>query len=360
MNIKEYFQKLHYQKINGIEGKIIPVLLWPFEFAYTQVVKLRILLYKLACLPSWTAEVPVISIGNITTGGTGKTPVTMALAEHLSTIEQFKVAILSRGYGKTSKENVTVVRDYNKIIADNASYCGDEPYMMAKKLNNVLILSGSKRAGLAKFAIENYNANILILDDGFQHMALNRDLNILVYDEENEFGNNRLLPAGPLREPLQALERADIIISVNKGTGKTKDLPEAIKSDSKQLVSAIYKPDGFVNIYTKEDIQSIKEEKVLAFTGIGQPESFCKTLNNAGLNVCKTHSFADHRNYTIKDIEMLNSIAKTSTSEAFITTEKDSVKLLAYRKYFKLPVYAIKMTMTFDIKTVLNIAGINE
>lgn len=358
MIIKSYFQEFHYKKEYNFMEKILSGVLAPVSFLYGLAVSFRIFLYELACLPSWSAGVPVISIGNITTGGTGKTPVVMALASHLTECCGYKVAILTRGYGRKTRARYVVVRDYKKIYSQSPVDCGDEPYMMAKELKNVVILAGSRRAELARVAVDKFHADILLLDDGYQHLALQRDYNVLVINGINHTGNSCLLPAGPLREPIGAIKRADLIINVSKNPSEKPMMPPEWQAFQKPVLEAQYTFESFLNLKTGEKTTSIKQKNVLAFCGIGQPEGFFNQLEGLGLNLKYKAPCIDHKAYNQQDIEQFNAQAKATSAEAFVTTQKDSAKIRPFLNCFQGPVYAIKMSMTFDMPYLLNLAGI--
>ncbi|MEW5821249.1 MAG: tetraacyldisaccharide 4'-kinase, partial [Cyanobacteriota bacterium] len=329
-------------------------ILYPFSIVYGLVVAARIHLYTLGVLKSLHPGMKVVSIGNITTGGTGKTPFVSELAQYLSMIPGNNVAVISRGYGKIDPDAITVVKDNNMILVESYKIAGDEPYMLAQFLKNVTIITGSKRVAAAKLAINKYHCNILILDDGFQHLKIKRDYNIVLIDAENQFGNNKLLPLGPLREPLKSISRADAIIYVDKNK-YLKNIPENnfINKLNKPVFIAQFEAEGFINIKDNSFIKDINDTSIIAISGIAQPESFYKILETKQLTPVKTISFTDHKDYSNEDIDLIIKNINDLKSDALVTTQKDAVKLLSYINRFDCQVYAIKMKMQIDIKKIL-------
>ena len=200
--MKKYFNKIHYSENLKLQDKLFKSILAVFSMPYFAGVSLRNFLYSKNILKKVKLPAYVISVGNLTTGGTGKTPITIEIAKYIKDKFHKKVAVLSRGYGgKLSGNEVNVVSDGKNILL-SPYRAGEEPWLIASKLNGVVVLTGKDRAKLGKYAIKNFGAEILILDDGFQHIKLERDLNILVVDAHKKFGNGMLLPSGPLREPV--------------------------------------------------------------------------------------------------------------------------------------------------------------
>lgn len=355
MSIKTYFNNFHYKKTYSALEKVIFRVLYPVSFSYKIISKIRILLYNANIIKSEHPDAKIISIGNLTTGGTGKTPTVIEFAKYLTSNSNSKVAILSRGYGAKKKKEINVVKINNDLIANSPSDCGDEAFMMATVLDNIVILTGHRRINLAKEAINKYNVNTIILDDGFQHMPIKRDLDIVLIDSEKMLGNNTLLPTGPLREPLSAINRADAILITNKNNDNytEKDIPEFIKDLNKPIFIANYTFDHFINLKTKELQEKIETKNVLSFCGIGQPEYFTNQIKELGYNLTDNIPFTDHQNYTLKDINAINALAKETNAEAIITTEKDAVKIIPFIPEFLLPVYVIKMKMDVDVENIL-------
>ena len=214
MNFKSKITQLHYDK--NAEGFFVDLLEF-FSLFYGLVSKLRNNLYDNGILKEEKVNANVISVGNLTTGGVGKTPVVMALAKYFVEKGE-KVAVITRGYGgKLSNKKVNVISDGINLF-QTAEKAGDEAYLLAVNLNMCAVLTCKNRVKAAKYAIENFGVTRIILDDAFQHRKIHRDMNILLVDSEMGFGNEKLLPAGPLREGTEAFDRVDKLIVMNKST----------------------------------------------------------------------------------------------------------------------------------------------
>ncbi len=295
---------------------------------YFLAYKTRLLLYKLQLLKVERVSVPVISIGNITCGGTGKTPLAIETAKYLIS-KGYKVAVLSRGYRRkitdtNNRENI-LVSDGEELLAGPES-SGDEPYLIAKNLPGVIVLSGANRIQTARSAIK-LGAEVLILDDGFQYLKLHRNENIVILDGEKPFDNGSLLPAGELRELPDSIKRATaIVLSNTKGNNLDKVKEHLF---NKPVVEMNYKIKSLkgLNIVKSIDPKELKNKKIMALSGIGNPQSFIKTLTNTGFYSIENLVYADHYNYEFEDITQIIDIAVKNKIEDIITTEKDAVKL---------------------------------
>jgi len=264
----------------------------------------------------------VVSVGNITVGGTGKTPTVI----HLATLLREKgrrPAVLSRGYGGRTKAAVNVVSDGNRILLGWRE-AGDEPVLIARCLPGVPVLTGPKRLLTGQAAIGRFGADILILDDAFQHRALYRDLDIVLIDAARPFGNGRLFPAGPLREPADSLVRADLLIR----TGSGSDQPPSELAERPSF-RGFHRPLGIVEggTGTLLPTASLQGQKVCAFAGIGRPEAFRKSLSELGAEVVFFQAFADHHPYHGSEIDSLRRLAAKTGADRLITTEKDGIRL---------------------------------
>ena len=270
----------------------------------------------------------VVSIGNLTAGGTGKTPLTAMLAKWAHA-KGYGVAVLSRGYGGNTREKVLEASD-GKNIKASPSEAGDEPYLLAKKLPSVPVVISKKRYHAGMFACERHGSNFFILDDGFQHMALERDLDLVLLDASEPFGNGRLLPWGPLREPISQLSRADAFI-LTRTSPYDRNIPDVIKRKfpSTPVFHADHVPSELVFPHSSEarDPGSIQGEPVVAFAGIAHPELFAQTLHTLAARVVLFKGFRDHYRYTKEDIEALLRIKERVGARYLITTEKDWVRI---------------------------------
>ena len=352
--MKNFFTNLHYKKEPTLSDKMLISLLLPFSSGYALIADIRNFLYKIKVLKTYTPEILTISIGNLTTGGTGKTPITAKLANHL-TQKGYKVAILSRGYGsKLNSKEINIISDGKQIYYD-AQTGGDEPVWLSQNCPHTMVLTSSNRVQIAKYA-EKQGCSALILDDGFQHQKLRRKINIAVVDIEKQFGNKKTLPAGPLRENYKNIKRANNIIIVNKNIQLPKseeleffknELSKLNKNAKISLCNAII--SEIYDIHSKNKLENIEKKKILAFSAIGQPQQFYKLLKQNNANIIKTIDFADHHQYTENDINDLFKIAKQCSCDELITTEKDAVKI---KNLTQKTIYALKLDIDWDAETI--------
>ena len=287
---------------------------------------------------SWEKmPIPIICIGNITVGGSGKTPVTMSLQLLLKDMG-IKACVVSRGYGGVIKHPHYVSKD------DTFHKVGDEPIILSKK--GSVIVSKIKKEGIIKAYKDGFD--IVLLDDGYQNSKINKDLSLVVVDSEILFGNEFIFPLGPLRETIKSgLSRADAIVLVGNNYDMNTNKIEKLKKEYKIPIVK-----GFFN--KKEKINNRKNKRVLAFSGIAFPEKFFNTLRNMGYNVVKTKAFPDHYPYTLNDIVKLKSRAENYNLK-LITTEKDIVRI---PKKFHNFIDKIEIEFRFkDSKQIRNMIG---
>lgn len=302
---------------------ILRSLLWILSFPYDGAVFLRNVAYNQRLITQKKLSCPVISIGNLTVGGTGKTPTVIMIAA-LMKRHGYIPAVLSRGYGGNTKSPVNIVSDGQNILM-NWKDAGDEPVLLAKSLPGIPVLTGAKRFLTGRAAVERFGANILILDDAFQHRRLFRDTDIVLLDAALPFGNGFLLPRGPLRERPCALGRADMILRTGIAE-KTEPLPGNIPLPS---FRGAHKPMGMVSGKTGqiEPPEALRGQKIIAFAGIGSPEAFRQGLVALDADVVSFRDFPDHHPYSDSDIDELRRLAAKSGASRLITTEKDGVRL---------------------------------
>jgi tetraacyldisaccharide 4'-kinase len=290
---------------------------------YGAAVALRNRLYDRGILRQERLPCPVISVGNLTVGGTGKTPTVVFIANLLKE-RGCRPAVLSRGYGGHAKAAVNVVSDGNRVLLGWRE-AGDEPILIARALPGIPVLTGPKRSHTGMAAMERFSSDILILDDAFQHRSLFRDIDIVLVDAARPFGNGLVLPRGPLREQPKALCRAGILLRTGdadheKPLRDFSSLPSFRGNHRpRELVEAA---TGRVSPHT--DIQG---QKVFAFAGIGSPEAFRRGLTALGAKVVSFQAFPDHHPYRRSDIDALRRLAAKSGATRIITTEKDGVRL---------------------------------
>ncbi|MDO8488987.1 MAG: tetraacyldisaccharide 4'-kinase [Candidatus Omnitrophota bacterium] len=307
---KEYLYNLVAGKIKGPVAAFLRLFLFVFSLIYGLVVVSLVAFYRRRPV---RLGAKVISVGNITLGGTGKTTFVEYLSNLLS-LQGEKVAVLSRGYRR-------------------AQGVGDEPVMLQKKLPSVHIIVNKNRIEAAHEAIRQYAIDTLILDDGMQQWKISKDLEIVTIDAGNPFGNCRMLPAGFLREPLAALKRADIFVLTQFGLVKdTSILADKLRHINSRalIVESIHKPDGFNSVCTPDEfleLDVVKGKSALIFSGIGNPRGFENCIGELGINIAKSLRFADHHDYTQADIDDIIKEAYQLNLDAIITTHKDAVKI---------------------------------
>ncbi len=295
--------------------------------------------YRWGLFPARKLNCRVISVGNLTLGGTGKTPFVIMIAETLRGNGK-KPAILSRGYGGRSQEKVNVVCDGKKILM-SPEMAGDEPVMMAQRLQNIPILTGPDRYLTGRYAIDHFAIDTLVLDDGFQHLALQRDLDILLCDHKRPFGNGNLFPAGELREPAKEAKRADkICVTRYSGKGKTPELDKLFPGGLQTMKSSM-RLDALISLKNGDlrEVSSIRNKPIAAFCGIANPEDFHRILEESSANIVHYYAFPDHYEYTHAVLRAFEKKAIAAGAEMIIVTEKDAVKISA--EPFTLPVYKV-------------------
>ena len=312
---------------------------------YRYIVRLRIGLYKERIFRDHTLGCLVVSIGNLTCGGTGKTPVVEVFSRTLERNGR-KVAILSRGYRNKSKpigkkfidfiskrsEDIPprVVSDGKHLLLDS-EMAGDEPYMLATNVKNAIVLVDKDRVKSGRYAIRKFNADTLVLDDGFQYLPLKPRLNILLIDATNPFDNHHMLPRGLLREPIKNIQRADFIfLTKSSGGNYLRHLKRFINNHNPraEIIECTHKPQYLQDIYTKEKLalDYINRKKIASISGIAAPESFERFLKGFGGELVHLERYADHHRYSQQEIiDCINSAIKKE-AELVLTTEKDAVR----------------------------------
>ena len=311
---------------------ILGPALYFLAMVYRGALLLRALLFR---LPFFVKKLPcmVISVGNITLGGTGKTPTVINIVGLLS-MKGRRPAVVSRGYGRKNEDEVVVVSD-GVHVQDDTVISGDEPVLIAMRLAGVPVVVGSDRYRASLKAVSLNNAGAVVLDDGFQHVRLQRDLDIVLLDAGEPFGNGKLFPSGILREPLSALGRAHaVLITRADGCADLATLRAKLhRYTNARIFTSSHAPLDLVNIATGEVKQlfALKESKVLAFSGIARPESFQTSLKLLGASVVAAYSYPDHHGYTKADLAAILHKASVEKVSMIITTEKDAVRLRAVK-----------------------------
>jgi len=296
----------------------------------------------------------VISIGNITLGGTGKTPATIALAREAKQ-RGFRPCILTRGYKGKAEGPCFVSRGERPLL--NADEAGDEAVLMAEKLGDIPVVKGKNRYEAGMFSLSSLPSalrpDMFLLDDGFQHWALFRDKDIVLIDSSVPFGNRRMLPLGTLREPVKEIRRADIIVitktDLNRNQHTTAhDLMKELKryNPDVPIFFAEHSPETFITVEGKTfSLEEAKGKRVFAFCGIGNPQSFRETLLSAGLQIKGFLAYRDHHRYSAGDMQSIKDNAERTGSEWIVTTEKDIMRL----RNFSMPENLVSLAIEFTV-----------
>ncbi|MBQ8460132.1 tetraacyldisaccharide 4'-kinase [bacterium] len=336
-NIKTKITQIHYQR--NPKGIFFDFLKFCSYF-YGIGSGLKNFLYDKKIIKPKKVDAYVISVGNMTTGGVGKTPIVSEIAKYLIAQGQ-KVAIVSRGYGgRLSNRSINMISDGTTIYYD-ALQAGDEPFWLAENTPGCYVFTCKNRYLASKYAVDKFGVQIIILDDGFQHRKLHRDLDIVLMDSVKGFGNENLLPAGPLREGPEALERIDKFVVVSKNTKHTvaEKVARIMQKRLNIPTSICYtEPDYVYNI--KNGQRLMEGLAVTAMCAIGQPQQFYDFLT--GYQVVKTITFDDHHQYAPIDI--------VDISGSIITTEKDAVKLARFDRN---NIYALRLKTIIDVENLL-------
>jgi tetraacyldisaccharide 4'-kinase len=340
--LEHYLVKI-IQQPGADKGQPFPVrallaLLSAFSWLFRLVVAVRYWLYDLGILRRFPLGCQVISIGNVTAGGTGKTPVTEKFARELTAAGR-KVAILSRGYRRKEEpwwkrmftqvfEPPLVVADGKRVLLDS-EVGGDEPYMLASNLPGVVVVVDRNRVKAGRWAIRRYGCDTLILDDGFQYQHLKHSLEVVLVDKTNPFGNGHMLPRGVLREPARHIARADVIF-LTKSDGDSADVIAQIRRFNKkaEIIECRHAPRRLTNVWSREELplEWLKGKTLTTLSAIAVPAGFENSLRHLGASVIWCGRYADHHRYAASEIiDALNKTADRG-AEALITTEKDAVR----------------------------------
>lgn len=323
----------------------VEAALYLMSIAYGGLAKLRGKLYRQQIKFANKLPCSVVSIGNITAGGTGKTPMTIYVAKRAQDFG-YKVVVLSRGYGGDAEAAGGIVSDGNTILME-AETAGDEPFMMAGKLKGVPVVVGKNRFQQGMHALQQFGPDLIILDDGFQHLPLYRNLDLVLLDSRNPFGNGYLLPRGSLREPVSALARADALVLTrwdksfcSKKHHLPRGLPDLKAWLPEKPVFRSYFAAGIADVIqrsagSKKDsnhppagtARSVKEKTAFAFSGIARNDDFEQTVTSLGCRLSGFKSFPDHYAYTPSDLNDIAAAAKDAGTELIFTTEKDHARI---------------------------------
>ncbi|MDE2058951.1 MAG: tetraacyldisaccharide 4'-kinase [candidate division NC10 bacterium] len=320
----------------------------PVSRAYGTAISLRTALFTYGLARTRRLPVPVLSVGNLTVGGSGKTPFVEMLAGRLRERGQ-RVVIILRGY-RGGLKTPTIVSDGIGLKCE-PTIAADEAYLLARHLPGVAVLTGADRYRVGKVALERVDCGVIILDDGFQHLRLHRDLDIVLVDAVNPLGYGRLLPSGLLREPPEALERADIVVVTNADARRDVDLAiRAIRQYAPiaPIARAVHRPVSLIDVGSEERVglERLTGQRLLAVSGIANPSRFEMTLVRLGAVVAAHHVFPDHHRYVPADLEIINRAAKNIGASMVVTTEKDMVKLVGLDcAQVGAPLYALSISL---------------
>ncbi|MDE0297453.1 MAG: tetraacyldisaccharide 4'-kinase [Candidatus Poribacteria bacterium] len=347
------------RRVTGFIPSLLIALLTPLSYIYAAILSFRNWLYDCRLFKSKRIPCTVISVGNIVSGGTGKTPVVIWIAKALREVG-YRPAILLRGYHRQEKTPGThVVSDCRGILA-SVETSGDEAMMIAREVPSVPVLIGKDRYEAGCHALRELKPDVLILDDGFQHRMLERDLDILTVDATQPFGTGKLLPAGTLREPVSALRRADMIMLTRVDTAESvaevrEDITKLV--GEKPIVESRHEPTRLYRLGGCEDVDFavLKGKNLLAVCGIGHPGAFAETLRRYKPETVELLPFPDHHHYSRADVVRIQNEAKGAGANYIITTRKDELKLAAFcmdesdaspRDYPPILVLAVELSIT--------------
>ena len=325
---------------------------------------MRRIFYKNGILPSKRLPCSIISIGNITVGGTGKTPMTIYVAQVVKQLG-YKVVIISRGYKGKAEKIGGIVSD-GRVFLMTPEIAGDEPYMMAKRLKDVPVIVGKNRFKAGRLAIRKFDPDVIVLDDGFQHLKLQRDLDLVLLDYSKPFGNGHLLPRGVMREPASSLLFANAIILTRSDTVNNNEAslsPKKLRSyeRKKPVYRTFHRPFIYKTVKEEKNIfensiqgtlrfssASIEGRTVFAFSGLADNYNFRRTVESLKCNLSGFMEFPDHHPYSDRDLEEILSAAKKRMSECIITTEKDYVRI-AHKIDWPYDLFVIGIEIDFGV-----------
>lgn len=332
-------RKLIEEGEGGLLTSTLATPLAALSLAYGAIQRLRSDLYLRGAFKARRLPCRVISVGNLVSGGTGKTPLVELLASVLRD-QGVRVAILSRGYRGTAHQPVNVVSDGEAVRLGPAE-AGDEPYLLARNLPGVPVVVGADRYRIGLYACERFGAEVVLLDDGYQHLSLARDLNLLLLDAARPFGNGWVLPRGLLREPLGALSRAQAVLL----TRCRQPFHPSLYAQQARLMLGIpifrscHVGDGLLDLREgrQRALGLLQGKNVVAFCGLANPASFREIIEKLGGRIVRFLPFLDHHRYRPRELQEIGDLCRSLGADLALTTEKDSVKLVASRELDDLP-----------------------
>ncbi len=343
----------------GAGALVFAAFLQVCSYLFNGIVQLRWWLYRKRIFHDTPLGCLVVVVGNLTVGGTGKTPVVEKFARALHERGR-KVAILSRGYKSkappfwkkwwyafthTAEAPPRVVSDGASVLLDS-ELAGDEPFMLARNLPGVVVLVDKNRVKSGAYAIKHFGCDTLVLDDGFQYLPLKGRLNLLLVDKTNPFGNGFTLPRGILREPVRHLKRASYVFLTKSNGHRDEELEAVIKryNPTAEIIECAHRPQYLQRVGNGErlPIEALKGRKVAAFSGIATPESFERFVREGGAHLSHVQRFLDHYRFTPEDLEEVYGRAQHAGAEFIVTTEKDAVRIPETLKC-PLPLYYLRL-----------------
>ncbi len=331
---------------------LLKILLYPFVPVYAVSVRIRNWFFDKKIFKSQKVDAKIISVGNITVGGSGKTPMVIYLSNLLKQ-QDIRAGVLSRGYGRKSKGYILVSK--GDRILTSVDLCGDEIFHTASECKVPAAVSENRVLG-AENLIKETKINAVILDDAFQHRWIERDVNLLLCEQrflhDKSFTNQNLLPTGIMREPFDSLKRADAIVINRKFSGK-KEVPDHLKKyfENKNLFTAYYKAICFYDVKKKinYNIEDFEGQKSLVVSGIANPYSFINVLKKTNVDTQNQIIFRDHKYYTLKEVQRIRKEFYSTNSHSVVTTEKDAVKLSKYSNELDdIDIFYLKIELEMD------------
>ena len=358
--LEQFALDVIFEKRRDWKANLTRALLTVCSYLYTLGVQLRLFLFRNRIFRDYTLGCQVISVGNLTVGGTGKTPVVEIFASALQK-QGRRVAILSRGYrsakrpllqrlldkitGREWRRPPRVVSDGQSLLLDS-DQAGDEPYMLACNLKDVVVLVDKDRVKSGRYAIDKFGADTLLLDDGFQYLGLKSRLDVVLVDRTNPFGTNRLLPRGTLREPATNLRRAHTIFITKSNGTSCEELKQQLRelNAKADIIECAHHPLYLEEVFTNErqPLEWLRDKSIGALSGIAMPEGFEEMLVRLGAKIAYTKRYADHHRFSQQEILNMINRSRQAGAQVVITTQKDAVRFPRLERR-DLPTYFLRV-----------------